>query len=169
MSRAERLFALARFLQGGSGRTLREIVAQFDVSERTLFRDLAALEEQGIPIVHLEGGRYRVDNGRPVAPVFDSTDLALVRVALADAPRGATGPLSRRWAQLVDKLEAALRGRFASRGPTPANDDLVRATLEHAIAARRPVTLVYRSFSGGTESERGSSRGGSSSAPAAGT
>ena len=154
MSRAERLFGLTQFLQARTGRALAEIERHFSVSERTVFRDLAMLEEQGIPVEHLDTGRYRVRPAHGKPPALDSTDLALVRVALAETPGEEHGPLGRRFSRMIQKVESALRGRGGG-GRTPHRDlERVRAELERLIAQRTTATLFYRSLSGGGESAR---------------
>lgn len=162
MSRAERLFGLAQYLKSQSGRRLDEIARRFGVSERTVFRDLASLDEQGIPLEHLDGGRYRILETRHRPPALDSTDLALLRVALPDEAGAQSNPLGGRLARLIEKVESALRGRPDAPSASAAEDlvvdalraDRLRQELEHQIEIRRPVAILYRSLSGGTEAER---------------
>ena len=49
MNRIDRLTAIILLLQGGK-RTASEIARRFEVSKRTVFRDIEALCEMGIPI-----------------------------------------------------------------------------------------------------------------------
>jgi predicted DNA-binding transcriptional regulator YafY len=113
VSRAERLFGLAQFLASKSGRTLSEIAERFDVSERTVFRDLAALQDQGVPIVFAEG-RYRILDSHPSAVSLDSGELVLVRLALANPALARKRTLVSRGLQsLLAKLDSALREREA--------------------------------------------------------
>lgn len=162
MSRAERLFALYFYLDSKSGRTLAELARRFEVSERTIFRDLSALEASGV-VIEQSDGRYRRTGGtaRPVA--FDSGELELVRLALASpAVEKTRGPLGRALRSLVDKLDGALRDRRASRPATEAGgapagslEGALAQTLDLAIRERRPVVLRYRSLVSGGDQERG--------------
>jgi len=161
MSRAERLFALYFYLDAKSGRTLAELARRFEVSERTIFRDLSALEASGV-VIEQSDGRYRRTGGtaRPVA--FDSGELELVRLALASpAIEKTRGPLGRAIRSLVDKLDGALRDRRSDRpgpgeaAPASAGDAAVAQALELAIRERRPVVLRYRSLASGADQERG--------------
>jgi len=162
MSRVERLFGMARFLQQKKGRTISEIEAEFSISERTVFRDLAALEESGVPIVQ-EDGRYRVYQQRPLAVSFDSGEVALVRVALSDPALRRAGPLGRRLGILIDKLEEALRGRreppaltrLAGPESSASDTEPVMSELERLAREGRPAIIRYHSLSGGVESDRG--------------
>lgn len=161
VSRAERLFGMAQFLHTQAGRTLDELVQRFDVSERTIFRDLASLDEQGVPIEHLDGGRYRVLGQRQRTPLLDSTDWALVRAALPAATRQQDGPLASRLAKLIDKVESALRGRpdgapaNGTTGDQTSSIERLRDDLERLVRQRRPARILYRSLSGDGEAFRG--------------
>lgn len=162
MSRAERLFALYFYLDAKSGRTLTELARRFEVSERTIFRDLSALEASGVVIEHADG-RYRRGSGTARPVDFDSGELELVRLALVSpAIEKTKGPLGRAIRSLIDKLDGALRDRRPSTPPTegPAGRSkpsaaVVAETLELAIRERRPVVVRYRPLSGGAEQERG--------------
>ncbi len=112
MRKAERMYAIAQYLHSTTGRTLDQIKARFDVSERTVFRDIAALIEEGVPIV-CETGRYRVvSEGRKREGNLDSTDLQLVRIALKSGEVAAkNGPLSKALARIINKLDQLLRDK----------------------------------------------------------
>lgn len=162
MSRAARLFSLAQFLKVRGGRALGEIESHFDVSGRTVFRDLATLEETGVPIA-FEEGRYRILETRSPAMSFDSGEVALLRVALSNPALRTGGPLGRRLMSLIDKLEAALRGGRAGlplaalAGPdtTGAAGRDSMGELERLAAKGRPATIRYQSLSGAETAERG--------------
>lgn len=52
MKRLERLTALLSFLQSHRYSRIAELMDKFEVSERTLYRDLRSLDEAGIPLGH---------------------------------------------------------------------------------------------------------------------
>ncbi|HSM13514.1 MAG TPA: HTH domain-containing protein [Thermoanaerobaculia bacterium] len=115
MSRAERLFGLAQFLQTKSGRTMLQITERFEVSQRTAFRDLAALQEAGLPIEFADG-RYRIHDAQPPPLNLDSGELTIVHVALSNPDLvGGKGPLSRAIQKLRAKLEEAMSSRKSPR------------------------------------------------------
>lgn len=116
MSRAERLFGLSQLLNSKVGHTVEEIARHFGVSQRTVFRDLGALEDQGIPIDFADG-RYRIHDSRTTPVSLDSGELALVKVALSNpALRRRRGMVTQGLAALLAKLEAALRARRSESG-----------------------------------------------------
>jgi len=115
VSRAERLFGLAQFLNTKIGHTVEEIADRFGVSERTVFRDLAALEQQGIAIDSSDG-RYRIHDTGSTRVSLDSGELALVWVALSNpALTRKRGTLARGLSSLLAKLDAALGARRRAR------------------------------------------------------
>lgn len=50
MNRIDRLFALLLLLQVKRRLTAREIATHFGIAERTVYQDMKALSEMGIPI-----------------------------------------------------------------------------------------------------------------------
>jgi predicted DNA-binding transcriptional regulator YafY len=161
MSRADRLFALYYYLDSKGGRTLAELARRFEVSQRTIFRDLSALQQSGVAIEQVDGRYRRVTGaGRPVA--LDSGELELVRLSLSNpALERRRGPIARALRNLRDRLDAALRERASSATTLSGPDRTGEAglnvldQLEGAISAGRPVTIRYRSLSGGSDQERG--------------
>lgn len=115
MRKAERMYALAQYLHTTPGRTIEQIKGRFDVSERTVFRDLAALISEGVPIV-CESSKYRVDREVKKGDSLDSTDLDLVRVALKSGEVAAkNGPLSKALARIINKLDELLKAQSRRR------------------------------------------------------
>ena len=54
LNRTERLFALILLLQNRPSLTSRDLAEHFGVSRRTIFRDLRALSESGVPLTYAE-------------------------------------------------------------------------------------------------------------------
>jgi predicted DNA-binding transcriptional regulator YafY len=69
-NRTERLFALVLLLQNRSHMTSRELAEHFGVSRRTIFRDLRALSESGVPLTYAEGGGYEILEGYQLPPLM---------------------------------------------------------------------------------------------------
>src|SRR5260370_2126592 len=84
MNRIDRLTAIILLLQGGR-RTAREIARRFEVSKRTVFRDIEALCEMGVPIVAESGthGGYTLMPDYTLAPLqLTLREALLLRLAL---------------------------------------------------------------------------------------
>ncbi len=87
VNRIDRLFAITLLLQSRRVVTGAEIAAHFEVSLRTVYRDLGALSEAGIPVVAEAGVGYSLPRGYFLPPVAFTPDeaqaLALGAVLLA--------------------------------------------------------------------------------------
>lgn len=161
MNRIERLTAILLYLQGGK-RTAGEIAAHFEVSRRTILRDIGALSEMGIPI----GAELGATGGYTLPPDYTLPPLALtlneallLRLALSALSGLADTPHRRERDSLLAKVQTLLpRGRQADLArlepalsldthtrpyPTPFLDRLLTSAHEE-----RWVTVVYRSERG---------------------
>ena len=70
LNRTERLFALVLLLQNRPSMSSRELAKHFGVSRRTIFRDLRALGESGVPLTYAEGGGYEILEGYQLPPLM---------------------------------------------------------------------------------------------------
>ncbi|MFG1622694.1 helix-turn-helix transcriptional regulator [Kribbella sp. NPDC049227] len=88
MNRIDRLYALVEELRaaGRRGRTARQLAARFEVSVRTVERDLSALGQAGVPLATKQrrGGGYTLDRSMSLPPLnFTPREAAAVAVALS--------------------------------------------------------------------------------------
>jgi len=171
MTRTDRLLGLLLALRGGR-QTAAQLAARFEVSRRTILRDLDALGQLGVPIVALPGpgGGFSLANGYWLPPLRFAPEeagvLLLALRGLGDAPdapfaaarRGAEEKL--RAALQPDLLAAAKRDLGAvalvpPRPPAPEHFSAVQAAIKdgrwlrveyHSL--RRPAThhLLPRSL-----------------------
>ncbi len=70
LNRTERLFSLILLLQNRPNMTSRDLAEHFGVSRRTIFRDLRALSESGVPLTYAEGGGYEILEGYRLPPLM---------------------------------------------------------------------------------------------------
>ncbi len=68
-SRLSRLTAILLQLQSRRLVTATSLAAKFDVSVRTIYRDIRALEQSGVPIITEEGKGYSLMEGYRIPPV----------------------------------------------------------------------------------------------------
>lgn len=164
MNRTDRLYAIVEELRAAAPRplTATRLAARFEVSTRTIERDVLALQEAGVPIWAERGrrGGYAIDTRSTLPPLNLEPDEALaVVIALAAMPPAPFSAAGRR-ARL--KLMAAMRPddadaarRLADRlrvrsETTTVLDPLVLATVEAAVRDRRVVQLTYADAHGRT-------------------
>lgn len=74
MRRADRLFQLVLILQDGKVRTARYIAEKLEVSERTIYRDIADLVGSGIPIDGEAGVGYLLRDEYQLPPLMFTPD-----------------------------------------------------------------------------------------------
>ena len=77
MNRIERISAILVRLQSRTLVTAREIAEQFGVSQRTIYRDIKALEESGVPICGEAGSGYSLVDGYKLPPLMFTTEEAI--------------------------------------------------------------------------------------------
>ncbi|MEU5882233.1 YafY family protein [Spirillospora sp. NPDC047279] len=167
MNRTDRLYALVEHLRACAPRRVsaRALAARFEVSVRTIERDIAALQQGGVPIYADVGraGGYTLDKSRTLPPLnFTPAEAVAVAITLG---RAEGSPFSRSARTALQKIVAAmsaadsesareLAGRIRLFAPLEADEPAsVPAVLEEAMAARRVVRLTY-SDKDGTETER---------------
>jgi predicted DNA-binding transcriptional regulator YafY len=69
-NRTDRLFATILLLQNRPNMTSRDLSEHFGVSRRTIFRDLSALAESGVPLTYSETGGYEILEGYQLPPLM---------------------------------------------------------------------------------------------------
>jgi predicted DNA-binding transcriptional regulator YafY len=149
VNRTDRLYALVEELRAVAPRprSASWLADHFEVSVRTVERDISALQESGVPIWAEAGrtGGYCLDKARTLPPVNLTAGEA---VAMAVALRGLEGtPFQATAGTALRKLVAAMHGDDAA-----AARDLAARVLFLGNAARTPP--VPRQVAGAVEARR---------------
>ena len=161
VNRTDRLYALVEELRAVAPRprTARQLADRFEVSVRTIERDLNALMEAGVPLFATPGpgGGHAIDSAHTLPPVnFTSDEAAALAIALA---RPGRSPLAEALRSALQKVLAAMPAteaeaaeRLAGRVHLMAHDsdDRPRAarTIEEAVVAARVVEIEYKDSDG---------------------
>lgn len=74
MRRADRLFRIVQILRRGRVTTARRLARELEVSERTVYRDIADLMASGVPIRGEAGVGYAIDRGYDLPPLMFNTE-----------------------------------------------------------------------------------------------
>lgn len=69
MSQLSRLISILTLLKSKRVLTARELSDKFDISIRTVYRDIKKLIDAGVPVITIEGRGYSLMDGYSVAPV----------------------------------------------------------------------------------------------------
>ena len=158
MRRIDRLFQIVQLIRGRRLSTAAFLAKRLEVSERTIYRAVADLQHQGVPIEGEAGVGYRLGQGFDMPPLMFTVAeaqalVASVRMAqvwqdpaLAQASQVALG-------KIVSALPAASRAAAQSMAvyaPPTGLDPTVQAslqTLREAAQAHRKVKVQYKDAS----------------------
>ena len=77
MNRTDRLLAIVLELQGRRQARAQDLAAQFETSIRTIYRDIEALCEAGVPVVATPGRGYTLMEGYFLPPLTFTADEAM--------------------------------------------------------------------------------------------
>ncbi len=111
MNRIDRLTGILIRLQG-QGQTARQLADRFEVSQRTILRDIDALCQVGVPIIASTGrhGGYRIAAGFWLPPLHLTPEEAtVVLLALDHLGDDGSSPLGAAHQTAVEKLRSILR------------------------------------------------------------
>lgn len=157
MNRTDRLLAIVLELQAHGSRRAEDLAGTFEVSKRTIYRDVQALCEAGVPVVAEAGRGYSLPPGYFLPPLRFSADEALMLIlgadvmaqsfdaeygrAAADAARKIAGALPPERAAEVRSLRESLE--FVETGGLSPQAELTMRSLRRAIVARQSVRFTY--------------------------
>ena len=99
MRRADRLFQIVQHLRGGRLVTAQKLGTWLEVSERTIYRDIAALQSTGVPIDGEAGVGYMMREGFDLPPLMFTRDEIVALVAGARMVRAFGGATMARAAE----------------------------------------------------------------------
>ncbi len=164
MRRADRLFGIVQHLRGGRLVTARMLAERLEVSERTIYRDVADLVSCGVPIDGEAGVGYIMRSGFELPPLMftrDELTAMILGARLVSAWGGAKLALAAEEAlvKIEAVLPAAERNTVSRTNLFALGFDLPQATrhvldeLDLAIRGRRRLDAVYEALDG-TRTER---------------
>ena len=160
MNRVDRLFGYLLLFQS-RGKILRaqDFATRFEISERTVYRDIQALCEVGVPIIATPGEGYQLMDGYYLPPITFSTREAralFLAVSMLDGFTEA-GDTKTAVIHALEKIRAVLPDntrceaealqaiiRFYAFPAPPINfDDHLFVQLQRAINEKRVVRIQY--------------------------
>jgi predicted DNA-binding transcriptional regulator YafY len=129
MNRTDRLVAMVMFLQGRRLVRAEELAAHFEISVRTVYRDMSALGEAGVPIAGEAGVGYSLVKGYHLPPVMLTADEASALFVGAEMVKHFTdASLDAPMTAALDKLRAVL--------PRDRQDHVERLARQTVIMGR---------------------------------
>jgi len=164
MRRGDRLFEIIEILRRASGPISGQSIGEeLGVTKRTIYRDIAALMAQGVPIEGEAGVGYILEAGFHMPPLMLTSDEIEATVLGAQWVRTRGEPeMALAAEKLLTKIEAVSPPRFQTSFVEPATsvapveaqpEVLSAARIRQAIRARLKIAVTYRDGSG-AETER---------------
>ncbi|WP_423148445.1 helix-turn-helix transcriptional regulator [Rubrolithibacter danxiaensis] len=159
MNRIDRLSAILIQLQSKRVVKARDISERFEISLRTVYRDIRALEEAGIPLIGEAGTGYSLSDGYRLPPVMFNREEALAFLTAEKLVEKLTDDgLSATFKSAMYKIKAILRTGekdlleqidshievLKSRPQVQRNLDLnLLQTILQSIAEKKVMSLDY--------------------------
>jgi predicted DNA-binding transcriptional regulator YafY len=154
MRRAERLFQIVQLIRGRRLSTARYLAERLEVSERTVYRDVADLMAQGVPIDGEAGVGYRMSAGFDVPPLMFTRGEAQALVAAVRIARprldldlaAQTDTALSKILAVLPTLERAAAESLAVYAPPVGPDEATRTRLQAlrtAAEGRRKLRISY--------------------------
>ena len=160
MNRIDRLQAILTHLQSKKKVTAQEMADRFSISLRTVYRDVKALDESGVPVIGEAGSGYTIMEGYRLPPVmFTQEEASALLLGAKLAEQFTDGTIKRHFHAALFKIKAVLRStdkdyvdsltehiEIISRySPDSDSSQQHLSLLQQAVVHKKIVHLHYRS------------------------
>lgn len=136
ISRLSRLNAILLKLQSRPFVSVQQLAEQFGVSRRTIYRDIAALEKSGIPIVALERKGFSLMEGFNVPPVmFTTAEANAMVIAEKIIATSNDESLVTEFSKAVEKVKAVLKNSQRAKVDFLAKRTIIGRNWEHEMSS----------------------------------
>jgi len=141
MNRIDRLAAILIQLQSRPLVKAQDIADKFSISLRTVYRDVKALEEGGVPIIGEAGTGYRLMEGYKLPPVMFNMDEATALLTASKLVQSKTDAgISKHYFAALDKIRAILR--HSEKDHIEEIDEHI-AVMTHPAIAYQPQSELH--------------------------
>ncbi|MEM9672919.1 MAG: helix-turn-helix transcriptional regulator [Cyclobacteriaceae bacterium] len=157
MNHLARLLSILTILKSKRITTGGELAKKFDVSLRTIYRDVKKLEESGVPIITIEGRGYSIMDGYSVAPImFNEAEVNALITAEQLIAKTNDDSLIEHFEQTLQKIKSVFKSALQSQGEilnskmlvVKSKTDEVKTTslsyIQMAIINFRVTELTYK-------------------------
>jgi len=158
-SRLSRLTSIMTILQSKRVVTATELSKRFDVSIRTIYRDIRSLESSGVPIFTEEGKGYSLVEGYNLPPIMFSEDEANALItAFKMVSNNKDGSLVKNYQDAITKIKAVLKPHQKENAELLTNriaivqnynrkiTSNILTTVQKGITALSVLEIKYRSL-----------------------
>ncbi|RZL50538.1 MAG: YafY family transcriptional regulator [Pedobacter sp.] len=157
MNRIDRLFGILILLQSRKYVTAEKIATQYEISVRTVYRDMKALSEQGIPVSFEQHKGYYIVQGYFLPPISFNSDEANALLLMERFLAGfADQSILNHYTSALNKVKTVLRSaqkekleslneNIKLQLPERLTNDFGHlSVLQNAISARCVIALTYK-------------------------
>lgn len=156
MNRIDRLFGILTLLQSKKFVQAEVIATKFNISTRTVYRDVKALCEQGVPVSFEQNKGYYIVSGYFLPPISFNSDEASALLLIESIVYGFSDKsIKQNYSSALNKIKAvlnksqkekleALSNTTHLQLPSRITPDLdYLSTLQNAISSKLIIDLVY--------------------------
>lgn len=148
MNRIDRLHAILTHLQSKRRVTAQQIADRFSISLRTVYRDVKALEESGVPVIGEAGNGYSIMEGYRLPPVmFTQEEAAALMMGSKLAQQMTDSSVQKNYADAMYKIQSVLRTAdkdyveqlLPNVEVTPSRVPVEESASKHLVALQKAV------------------------------
>lgn len=167
IKRISRITAIVIQLQSKRLVTAQQLAKRFDVSVRTIYRDIKVLEQAGVPVLVEEGKGYMLMQGYSVPPVMFTEDEANALITAEQLIlKSGDSSLRKEYVDAIEKIRAVLR--YSTKEKTDLLSDRIAISpaisrtsesnsltlIQRALTAFRGLKITYVSMHENKKTER---------------
>lgn len=158
LKRLSRLTTILTQLQTKRLITAQELADKYSVSKRTIYRDIKALEQSGVPILTIEGKGYTMMDGYRIPPImFSESEANALITAEQIIRKNKDASFVKDYSQAIAKIKSVLRNHtkdkvdlLSERVVFGQNQEYARtsdnlSTLQLALTNFNLISLIYYS------------------------
>jgi predicted DNA-binding transcriptional regulator YafY len=156
--RLSRLTAILTQLQTKRLLTAHELADKFSVSNRTIYRDIKALEQAGVPILTEEGKGYFLMDGYRIPPImFTESEANALITAEQLILKNKDASFVKEYSEAINKIKSVLRNNMKDKANLLSNRIVFRhnkdndrssnylSTLQLALTNYNLIKIKYQS------------------------
>ena len=142
MSQLSRLISILTLLKSRRILTATELSDKFDVSIRTIYRDIRKLEESGVPIITIDGKGYALMDGYTVAPVqFTEQQANALITAQHLINKTNDNSLVEHFSEAMTKIKSVFRSSIQEKSELLSNNIVVFTRNPERISSNALVEI----------------------------
>jgi len=167
MNRIDRLFGILTLLQSKKYVQAESIASKFNISVRTVYRDVKALCEQGVPVSFEQTKGYFIVNGFFLPPISFNSDEANALLLIESIVYGFSDKsIKKNYSSALNKIKTvlnktqkekleALNNTTHLQLPSRITPDVdYLSTLQNAISAKKIIEIDYTNSKEETSNRR---------------